>query len=162
MNQRRNSQSETTYAQCGRQHFHPTFAVATSAGSMIPAWPREQQHHPGRKGRVTNVHPERGHHPSGRKARRMRPTSILQRPPWDLLCWQWRKASWVSQSVGEAGSLYVAPQMPMSPKSVHFPSPATWSQKASVGLPRLPLLGERMQKRGPAPHHCQLVPRNED
>lgn len=49
MNQRQNSPSEATYAQCGRQHFHPTFAVAMSAGSMIPAWPREQRHHPERK-----------------------------------------------------------------------------------------------------------------
>lgn len=56
MNQRQNLPSEATYAQCGRQHFHPTFAVAISAGSMIPAWPKEQQHHPERKGRVTNVH----------------------------------------------------------------------------------------------------------
>lgn len=39
MNQRQNLPSEATYAQCGRQHFHPTFAVAISAGSMISAWP---------------------------------------------------------------------------------------------------------------------------
>lgn len=43
MNQRQNSPSEATYAQCGRQHFHPTFAVAISAGSMISAWPKEQR-----------------------------------------------------------------------------------------------------------------------
>lgn len=48
--------SEATYAQCGRQHFHPTFAVATSAGSMISAWPKEQWPRPERKGRVTNIH----------------------------------------------------------------------------------------------------------
>lgn len=66
MNQRQNSPSEATYAQCGRQHFHPTFAVAISAGSMISAWPKEQRPHPERKGRVTNVHPERTNHPSGR------------------------------------------------------------------------------------------------
>lgn len=66
MNQRQNSPSEATYAQCGRQHFHPTFAVAISAGSMISAWPKEQWPHPEKKGRVTNVHPERTNHPSGR------------------------------------------------------------------------------------------------
>lgn len=59
MNQRQNSPSEATYAQCGRQHFHPTFAVAMSAGSMISAWPKEQPRHPERKGTVTNVHPQR-------------------------------------------------------------------------------------------------------
>lgn len=68
-NQRQNLPSEATYAQCGRQHFHPTFAVATSAGSMISAWPKEQRHHPERKGRVTNVHPERRNHPSGRSGK---------------------------------------------------------------------------------------------
>lgn len=64
MNQRQNSPSEATYAQCGRQHFHPTFAVAISAGSMISAGPKEQWPHPERKGRVTKVHPERTNHPS--------------------------------------------------------------------------------------------------
>lgn len=77
MNQRQNSPSEATYAQCGRQHFHPTFAVAMSAGSMISAWPKEQRHHPERKGRVTNVHPRRTNHPSGRlgKIRHLFPLS---------------------------------------------------------------------------------------
>lgn len=69
MNQRQNLPSEATYAQCGRQHFHPTFAVAISAGSMISAWPKEQRHHPERKGRVTKVHPERTNHPSGRSGK---------------------------------------------------------------------------------------------
>lgn len=39
-----------TYAQCGWQHFHPTFAVATSAGSMVPAVACGAT---GRKGSVT-------------------------------------------------------------------------------------------------------------
>lgn len=43
-------------------------------------------------------------------------------------------------------------------QSVHFPSPGTWSQKGSVGLPRLPLLGERMQSGGPAPITASWYP----
>lgn len=77
MNQRQNLPSEATYAQCGRQHFHPTFAVAISAGSMISAWPKEQRHHPERKGRVTNVHPKRTNHPSGRSGEIRQQISIL-------------------------------------------------------------------------------------
>lgn len=37
--------SETTYAQWGRQHFHPTFAVAISDVSMFSAWPISKQEH---------------------------------------------------------------------------------------------------------------------
>lgn len=77
VNQRQNLPSEATYAQCGRQHFHPTFAVAISAGSMISAWPKEQRHHPERKGRVTNVHPKRTNHPSGRSGEIRQRISIL-------------------------------------------------------------------------------------
>lgn len=80
MNQRQNSPSEATYAQCGRQHFHPTFAVAISAGSMISAWPKEQRPHPERKGRVTNVHPQRANHPSGRAGKNERLISTLWPP----------------------------------------------------------------------------------
>lgn len=70
MNQRQNLPSEATYAQCGRQHFHPTFAVATSEGSMISAWPKEQQRHPERKSRVTNTHQKKEKkHPYGRSGR---------------------------------------------------------------------------------------------
>lgn len=67
MNQRQNLASEATYAQCGRQHFHPTFTVAISAGSMVSAWPTER-HHPERKAKVTNVHPESTNHPSDGRA----------------------------------------------------------------------------------------------
>ena len=75
MNQRQNSPSEATYAQCGRQHFHPTFAVAISAGSMIAAWPKGQRRRPERKGRVTKVHPERTDSPSeGREMRDLFPS----------------------------------------------------------------------------------------
>lgn len=81
MNQRRNSQSETTYAQCGRQHFHPTFAVATSAGSMTPAWPGEQSTIQGEKAESQMSTQKEDTTPSGRKARRMRPASTLQRGP---------------------------------------------------------------------------------
>lgn len=140
MNQRRNSPSETTYAQCGRQHFHPTFAVAMSAGSMIPAWPREQQHHPGRKGRVTNVHPERGHHPSGKEARRRRPTSILQRRPLvpPLLVMEESilgfPASWGSRPS-------VTPHMPMSPQVSPFPLPWSLVSEGQCGSPQAPPAG---------------------
>lgn len=141
MNQRRNWQSKATYAQCGRQHFHPTFAVAMSAGSMIPAWPREQRHHPRRKGRVTKVHPERAHHPSGRLGGKAHLLSLSRGPPG---------ASSVGMTAQVWGQSPCVPTNAHEAQSVHFPSPGTWSQEASVGLPRLPLLGRRKQSGGPA------------
>lgn len=61
------------------------------------------------------------------------------------------------------------PTYPQGPIS-SFPSPGTWSQKGSVGLPRLPLLGERVQSGGPvSPRHtssshitARLVPTDQD
>ena len=109
MNQRQNLPSEATYAQCGRQHFHPTFAVAISAGSMIAAWPKKQRYHPERKGRVTKVHPERTNHPSGRLGK-MRHLFLSFGP---------RTSSAAGESKGPRGpqrvrGLPVLPQMPTS------------------------------------------------
>lgn len=43
-------------------------------------------------------------------------------------------------------------------QSVHFPSPGTWTQKGSVGLPRLPLLGGEDVEWRPCPITASWYP----
>lgn len=126
--------SEATYAQCGRQHFHPTFAVAMSAGSMVSAWPTEQRPHPERKGRVTNAH-RRSTPPRGRQGSER------------LLATLWPPGT---ASVGGGPSPGVPGQLgvcgfphrcPWEAEPGASPLPGTSSQEESVGFHGAPPAG---------------------
>lgn len=50
-------------------------------------------------------------------------------------------------------------------QSVHFPSPGTWSQKGKCWSPQAPSAGGRgcrVEALLPCPHHCELVPTDQD
>lgn len=149
MNQRQNLPSEATYAQCGRQHFHPTFAVAMSAGSMISAWPKEQRHHPERKGRVTNVHPERTNHPSGRLGE-MRGLFLPSGPLGLSLLWGEEGAL---TSPSGSGNLPVSPQTPMRLSAGLLPGLVLLPRKQVWVSPGSPCWGRGHRDGGLPPHH---------
>lgn len=119
------------------------------------AWGAE--HHPGRKGRVTNVHPERGHHPLWKEGQE------------NETCFHSPEGSPGTSSVGNGGKHPGVPSqlgkravnIPTNTheaQSVHLPSPRTWSQKGSVGLPRLPLLGGEDAEWMPCPITAPSLP----
>lgn len=153
MNQRQNLPSEATYAQCGRQHFHPTFAVAMSAGSMVSAWPKEQRHHPERKGRVTNVHPERTNHPSGRSGK-IRDLFLFSGPLGPPLLGGEERA------LGSAASWEACPcshRCPYQAESGGI-SPCLVLLPRRMVSPGLPLLGESTQRWRPSHHPANWYP----
>lgn len=147
MNQRQNLPSEATYAQCGRQHFHPTFAVATSEGSMISPWPKEQQRHPERKSRVTNTH----------QKKRKKPPLWKVRENKRLISTLWPSVGGRGKSLGvprkSGGPACVPTDVHITLSRGYLPLPGTSSQEASVGFTGAPPAGDSTETKALPSHH---------